>query len=205
MNNDIRCRVIKWDVDWLDIKNLCRSTISMGDSKIEPTHEWKRKLLLAEHSPLRHSIITIEIQNIPYAMMGHLVRHSVGVTPYVSTSREDRTGIPREQRSQMDSVNMRMDLNIQSLINISRKRLCNQADPSTKKIWQSVVDEVAKFDEDIAWACVPEGIHIASCPEAFGNCKSCVNFLNKLSKEELLDLHTRLTKYQEYKEKGRTR
>lgn len=197
MNNDIRCRVIKWDVDWLDIKNLCRSTISMGDSKIEPTHEWKRKLLLAEHSPLRHSIITIEIQNIPYAMMGHLVRHSVGVTPYVSTSREDRTGIPREQRSQMDVVNMRMDLNIQSLINISRKRLCNQADPLTKKIWKMVIDEVAKFDEDIAWACVRECIRDCGCPEKFGNCKYFDAFSKDIEKESLINIEQRYDIYAE--------
>lgn len=203
--NDVKVTIEKFDVDWLEVKNLCRGTINMKDSKIEPTSEWKRKLLLVEHSPLRHSLITVKIENIPYAMMGHLVRHSVGVTPYVGTSRSDRTGIPREERSQMDTVTMRMDLNIQSLINISKKRLCNQADINTRQIWQMVVDEVAKYDEDIAFACVPEGIHVASCPEAFGNCKKCLNFLDTLTKEELLDLHARLTKYQEHKEKARKR
>lgn len=196
-------KVIKFDVNWLEIKNLCRGTISMKDSKIEPSQEWKRNLLVAEHSPLRHSLITIELRDIPYAMMGHLVRHSVGVTPYVSTSREDRTGIPREQRTQMDNVTMRMDLNIQSLINISKKRLCNQADIKTKQIWQAVVDEVAKYDEDIAWACVPDGIYRGGCGEAFGNCKSCNAFLSTLTKEELIDLHARLTAFQETKGRGR--
>lgn len=204
MNNDINCRVIKWDVDWLEIKNLCRGTANMKDSKIEPTSEWKRKLLMAEHSPLRHSLITIEISGIPYCNMGHFVRHSVGVTPYVSSSRPDRSDVAdRSERKQTDPVTMRMDLNIQSLINISRKRLCNQSDPVTRQIWQSVIDEVAKYDEDIAWACVPEGIHVASCPESFGNCKKCLNFLDSLSKEELLDMKTRLEKYQEHKEKTR--
>ena len=130
-----KVKVIKFDVDWLEIKNLCRKTISMNDSNIEPTSEWKRKLLLAEHSPLRHSLITVDIEDVPFYVMGHLVRHSVGVTPYVSTSREDRTNISRSERSQTDLVSMRIDLNIQSLINISRKRLCNQADRQTQIIW----------------------------------------------------------------------
>lgn len=188
-------KVIKWDVDWLEIKNLCRKTISMKDSKIEPTTEWKRKLLLAEHSPLRHSLITIDIVDLPYAMMAHLVRHHVGVTPYVTTSRSDRTGVDRNTRSQMDLVSMRMDLNIQSLINISRKRLCNQADPETIRIWEQVLLAVKEHDEDIYWACTPECIRSCSCSEKFGNCKYFENFAKDLSKEELINIETRYDIY----------
>lgn len=167
----------------------------MGDSKVEPTSEWKRKLLLAEHSPLRHSLITIEVKDIPYCIMGHFVRHHNGVTPYVSTSREDRTGVPRDERKQTDPVTMRMDLNIQSLINISRKRLCNQADPTTQKIWLGVIKEIAKKDEDIAWACVPEGIRSCGCPEKFGQCSACVNFIKQMDFESRLDLEKRYDHY----------
>lgn len=192
-----KVRVIKFDVDWLEIKNLCRGTIGMVDSEKEPSDEWKLNLLLAEHSPLRHSLITIEIENIPYALMGHLVRHHEGVTPYVRTSREDRTGVARDKRSQMDTVNMRMDLNIQSLINISRKRLCRQADAETREIWQMVVNEISLYDPIIASVCVPEGIHQCGCPEAFGKCSQCVNILSKLEHDELLDIKKRIKKYNE--------
>ena len=37
--------VVKFDVDWTEIKNACRKTISMKDSKLEPDSVWKRKLL----------------------------------------------------------------------------------------------------------------------------------------------------------------
>lgn len=195
MENETKVKVIKFDVDWLEIKNLCRKTVSMKDSTIEPTDEWKRKLLLAEHSPLRHSLITIDIEGIPFYVMGHLVRHSVGVTPYVSTSRSDRTGVPREERRQTDLVTMRMDMNVQSLINISRKRLCNQADATTKDIWESVVKEIAKYDENIAWACVPEGIKSCGCTESFGNCKMCNSVLGTMSKEDLLNVSKRYDTY----------
>lgn len=190
-----KVRIVKWDVDWLEIKNLCRTTISMGDSKVEPTKEWKRKLLLAEHSPLRHSLITVEFTNIPFYVMGHLVRHHNGVVPYVSTSREDRTGIPRDERKQTDLVIMRMDLNIQSLINISRKRLCNQADRLTQMIWLELIREVAKKDEDIAWACVPEGIRSCGCPEKFSQCTSCENFIKQMDFESRLDIEKRYNHY----------
>ena len=196
-------KVIKWDVDWLEIKNLCRKTISMTDSSIEPTREWKRKLLLAEHSPARHSLITIDIVDIPFAMMGHLVRHHVGVTPYVTTSRADRTEITdRSERSQMDLVSMRLDLNIQSLVNISRKRLCQQADQETIEIWNMVLEAVREYDEDVYWACVPEGIRTCGCPELFGNCRQCVGMLKDMAPMELFDVTKR---YDHYNVKRRVR
>lgn len=193
-------KIIKWDVDWLEIKNLCRKTISMKDSSVEPTQKWKRELLLAEHSPLRHSLITIDVIDIPFYVMGHFVRHHVGVTPYVSTSRSDRTGVDRSTRKQTDPICMRLDLNIQSLINISRKRLCNQADSETIKVWTAILDKVREYDEDIYWACVPEGIRSCGCTEAFGNCSQCKNILNKLNKEDLLDVNKRYNCYNEFRD-----
>ena len=174
----------------------------MSDSSIEPTQAWKRKILLCEHSPLRHSLITIDIVDIPFAIMGHFVRHHVGVTPYVTTSREDRTGVKREERSQMDPVSMRLDLNVQSLINISRKRLCQQADPTTIKIWEAILEAVREYDEDIYWACVPEGIRTCGCPELFGNCKQCYNMLKDMPPMRWFDVEER---YDHYNAKRRVR
>lgn len=193
----MQVKIIKWDVNWLEIKNLCRKTISMKDSKVEPTQKWKRELLLAEHSPLRHSIITVDIEDVPFYVMGHFVRHHVGVTPYVSTSRSDRTGVDRNERRQTDPVCMRLDLNVQSLINISRKRLCNQADPETIKVWNAVLDAVREYDEDVYWACVPEGVRSCGCTEAFGDCKQCVNMMKDMDKMDLFDVNARYDHYNE--------
>lgn len=201
MENKTKVTVIKFDVDWLEIKNLCRKTISMGDSSVEPTRKWKRDLLIAEHSPLRHSLITVDIHDVPFYVMGHLVRHSVGVTPYVGTSREDRTGIDRSERRQTDLVSMRLDMNIQSLINISRKRLCSQADVVTRHVWEQVVAAIAEYDEDIAWACVPEGIRSCGCTEAFGNCQFCENVLAPLAENELLNVQRRYDQFANVKKK----
>ena len=193
--------VVTFDVNWTEIKNACRKTISMKDSKIEPGSDWKRKLLLAEHSPLRHSLITVDIEDVPFYVMGHLVRHSVGVTPYVGTSREDRTNIPRSERKQTDLVSMRLDMNIQSLINISRKRLCNQADATTQKVWLEVIKAIAEYDEDIAWACVPEGIRTCGCPEKFGKCAACENIISKMDFQARMNLTTRYDHYNNHRNK----
>lgn len=193
--------VVKFDVDWTEIKNACRKTISMKDSKIEPGSKWKRDLLIAEHSPLRHSLITVDIEDVPFYVMGHIVRHSVGVTPYVGTSREDRTNVPRNERSQTDLVSMRLDMNIQSLINISRKRLCNQADKQTQIVWLEVVKAIAEYDQDIAWACVPEGIRSCGCPEKFGNCRACENVIKQMVFDDRLDLTKRYDHYNNIRNK----
>jgi len=191
----LEVKIVKWDVDWLEIKNLCRTTISMGDSKVEPTQEWKRKLLLAEHSPLRHSLITAEFKDIPYYVSTHLVRHHMGVEKYVGTSREDRTGVDRTKRRQTDPVTMRMDFNIQSLINISRKRLCTQADKQTILAWTMLLESIREYDENIYWACVPEGIRSCGCTEGFGKCSRCAQMLGGLQKEELFNVEKRYDEY----------
>lgn len=201
-NTNVKVRVIKWDVNWLEIKNRCRKTIAMGDSKVEPTKAWKRDLLLAEHSPLRHSFITIEIDNVPFYVMGHLVRHHVGVTPYVTTSRGDRTNVDRSTRKQTDLVSMQLDMNVQSLINVSRKRLCNQADVTTQIVWLEVIKKIASFDEDVAWACVPEGIRSCGCPEKFGNvCNACEVICSNLEKRDMLCIEKRYDEYNRIRNK----
>ena len=43
---------------------------------------------------------------------------------------------------------MEMDANIQALINISEKRLCTCADPTTIKYWEAVLEAIKESDLD---------------------------------------------------------
>ncbi len=195
---ELKVTVKAFNVDWLAIKNACRQTISLKDSSIEPTEVWKRKLLVARHSPLRLGNVLVQIDNIPFYVMGHLVRHNVGCTPFVSTSREDRTNIPREERRQTDLVSMQMVFNIESLMNISEKRLCNCADKTTIKVWKAVLEAIREYDKDITWACVPSGIAHGGCTEPFGDCRSCNHILKQISEEERMDVTKRYNAYEEF-------
>lgn len=185
------------NINWLEIKNACRQTISMGDSKIEPNQEWKRKLLIARHSPLRLGTILLKLEDIPFYVMGHLVRHNVGVTPFVATSREDRTNKPRNERKQTDLVDMQLNANIEAMINISEKRLCTQADKTTRELWQQVKEEVEKYDEDVAWAMAPSGIYHCGCTEPFGDCRMCNKIIEEMPVEDRMDVSKRLDYYNE--------
>ena len=65
---------------------------------------------------------------------------------------------------------MEMDGNIQGLMNIAEKRLCMCADPTTREYMEALVEEIRKYDEDIAWSLVPQCVRCGGCVEPFGNC-----------------------------------
>lgn len=193
--------ITDFNINWQKIKSACMTTISKEAGPKEPSKEWKRKLLLCEHSPIRRGTISWKWNKIPYAISVHFCRHHEGVEKWVGTSRADRTDIKdRSQRSQMDCVPMEMEANIQALINISAKRLCYCADSTTIKYWKNVVEKIKEYDEDIYWACVPQCIRCGGCPEY----KPC-GFYDNLTKDwtaaELKDMKVRYDKYLEYREK----
>jgi hypothetical protein len=191
----MKTKIEKFDVDGLNIKNLCRETVSMGKSELEPTQEWKRKLLIARHSPLRAGEIQWRWEQIPYAISTHFARH-VHSEKWVSTSRADRTEIKdRSKRSQMDNVSMIMRSNIDALQAMAEKRLCFQADPLTRAYMQNLVEVIQEYDEDLAWSLVPSCIRTGGCIELFGKCKFYDDLMKDATKEEQMDVIKRYDIY----------
>lgn len=96
---------------------------------------------------------------------------------------------------------MEMDANIEGLINIAGRRLCTCADPTTREYTEDLREQIEKYDDTIAWAMVPQCVRAGGCCEPFSQCKHYENFAKTLSKEEQMDLITRLDKYNEYRGK----
>jgi hypothetical protein len=155
---------------WTDVLNAARFTQRKELLDKEPSVEFKKKIIKAEHSPLRCLMFNIDFYDIPNYVSVHLVRH-IHTQPFVSTSRPDIDGkqIPREEQKKIDPVNMRLFLNAQEIINISKVRLCNKAEATTKQIWRQVVEELRKIEPELANACVPNCLYRGFCPEF----KSC--------------------------------
>lgn len=195
--------IVDFHVDWRLIKEACMATVGKKAGK-EPTSEWKKKLMIAGHSPIRRSLISWKWDEIPSYVSTHFCRHHVSVEKYCKTSRTDRTGVPREERRQTDMISMEMDANIQSLINIAERRLCTQADSETRKYMEGLVDAISERDEDIAFMMVPNCVKLGGCPEAFGSCKFFNNFAKNLTKEELIDINARYNAYNNYRKKIRS-
>jgi len=155
---------------WTDVLNAARFTQRLPLKSGEPSIKWKKKIIKAEHSPLRCLMFNIDFYDIPYYVSVHLVRH-VHSQPFVSTSRPDIDGHqpPREEQQKTDPVNMRLFLNAQEIINISKVRLCNKAEFKTRNIWRQVIEELRKIEPELANACVPNCLYRGFCPEF----KSC--------------------------------
>lgn len=147
--------IIKYptEQDWQYVKTCTLNTVGKESAKA-PTEEWKRKILEAEHSPIRDLWFGIKME-IPYFVSVHLVRHHIGVNHYVSTQRTDRTGVDREQLPQNAPVSHIMTVNAQELMFMARKRLCNQADKTTRFVMQQIVREVEEKCPEFKGLLVP--------------------------------------------------
>jgi hypothetical protein len=153
--------------NWLQIKSATLNTVGKDSDKY-PTSEWKQKLLLAEHSPIRMMKFQWRWE-LPYWTSNHYVRHKHGIEHFVKTQRTDRTGIDRNELGQGELVTHECEANAQALINISRKRLCNCASKETREAWKLVKNEVAKVEPELANCMQPECVYRGVCPEM----KSC--------------------------------
>ena len=90
MKYNTKVKITDFDVDWKKIKSACMTTISKQAGDKEPSTEWKRKLLICQHSPIRRGVISWKWEEIPYAISTHFARHHEGCDKFIGTSREDR-------------------------------------------------------------------------------------------------------------------
>ena len=112
---------------WRDVADVARTTIGKEEGEGSVSDSWKKRILLAEHSPIRLLWFRWKWKGIKYWVSVHLVRHWLGIVHFVKSSRSDRTGVPRDELPQNHAVNHECDANAQALINISRRRICKQA------------------------------------------------------------------------------
>jgi hypothetical protein len=152
---------------WTDVLNAARFTVRKPMTDKEPSEKFKEQMVMAEHSPLRELVFTIVLHDIPKYVSVHLVRHNIGIEKFVTSSRPDRNGFKRTRHEQRDDdlVDMMLTINAQALINISKVRLCNKAEATTRELWRSIINVLASTEPILAKACVPSCIYRGLCPE----------------------------------------
>ena len=96
--------IFKHEDNWQDIKDSTMNTIGKTTGKY-PTSDWKRKLILSEHSPIRRMKFYWRWKDLKSWVSVHFVRHKIGIEHWVSTQRTDRTGINRDESPQGSPVN----------------------------------------------------------------------------------------------------
>lgn len=119
--------------DWREVKR--RALVTVGKTMVTPpTIEWKRKILMARHSPIRYLQFSFLLEGIPSWVSVHLVRH-IHAQPYVKSQRNDRQSAYDRNKAPQDSpVDMIWDMNAEELMVIANKRLCNQASQETMEV-----------------------------------------------------------------------
>lgn len=176
--NNCKVRSIEMYGGWKRVLNAARLTAGKKPLDKEPSNKWKRKMLLAEHSPIRLVEYDGIWDFIKMWVTTHLVRHHVGVEKFVSTQRTDRNpeliDLDRDEMPQGLENTMMISANAQGLINMSRKRLCSCASTETRQAWKALLEEIKKVDPILVEKCAPECIYRGFCPE-FDNCCGYIN------------------------------
>lgn len=154
---------------WREVADSARTTVNMEPGTKEPSTSWKRRMLLSEHSPIRQMSISAKWVGLPYWVSVHFVRHKIGIEHWVRTQRTDRTGVDRNSNTQDAKVEHEILASYQSVIAISRKRLCKQSAKETQEAWKLFLNEVEKVEPELSKTCVPDCIYRGWCMEY----KSC--------------------------------
>lgn len=164
--------------DWIRVVNAARRTVGKKPINKEPSETFKKKILLAEHSPIRLLEYDFTWEDIQQWITAHYVRHHEGCEKFVHTQRVDRNellkGLKRDELPQGLLNDMDMACNAQAFINISRRRLCSCASAETRKAWELVIEFLREIDSVLAEKCAPECIYRGFCPE-FDRCCGYVN------------------------------
>lgn len=154
---------------WREVANSANTTIHKEAGVKELSSQWKRRMLLCEHSPIRQILVKCKWYELKSWISVHFVRHKFGIEHWVRTQRTDRTNVNRDELTQGNVVEHEFEANAQAIINISRKRLCSQASKETREAWQAVLESIKDGQPELYSVCVPDCIYRGWCYEF----KSC--------------------------------
>lgn len=155
--------------DWERCKMLAMNTVNQTGWSGTVTDDWKRRMLRAEHSPIRTLMFTIKVE-LPYWVSTHFVRHKYGIEHYVTTQRNDRQGrYDRTKAPQGAMVTHIMDVNAQELMNMARMRLCGQAAQETREVMEAICQQVEETNPEFLEFLAPKCFFRGGCNE-FRSC-----------------------------------
>lgn len=187
--------------DWKRIKNHCRTTDNKDFTEKDPSDTFKKKLLIAEHSPIRLLEFDWTWKSIFYWVSTEWSRHKN--EKFISTQRDDRLidDTPRGKKPQDAAVNYDGYANMQNLIDIWRKRLCYQATPEARELAEDFKMKLRETHPLEAAVMVPNCIYRLGCPE-FQTCGYLHQFLRwaveNHPEKNLYDVQSRYDLYNEY-------
>lgn len=183
----VKTQIVKIKGDWEEVVSDCRATVGKPPLGHEPSTEFKRKILISEHSPIRDISVKWKWHNIKSWVATHWVRHKWEC--FVKTQRTDRTGIGRDKLPQDAPVDFTGEANAQALIDTMRKRLCHQASTETREYAEDFKATLRAIEPELSDVLVPQCVYRGLCPE-MNPCGFWEKFSEGLTKEEALKWET---------------
>ena len=155
---------------WKRVKNHCRTTVNKEFTDKEPTAQFKKKLLISEHSPIRLLEVDWTWEKIYYWLSTEWSRHKF--EKFITSQRDDRmiNETPRGKKPQEAPVNFDGYANAQNTIDAWRKRLCYQATPEARELAEDFKRELHNYEPEWSDVLVPNCVYRNGCPE-FNMCK----------------------------------
>jgi hypothetical protein len=164
----MKTEIIKIKGDWQEVVDDCRATVGKESLGKEPSSEFKRSILISEHSPIRGISIKWRWNNIKSWVATHWSRHKWEC--FIKTQRADRTGVDRDKLPQDAPVTFTGEANTQHLIDTMRKRLCFMASKETREHAEDLKRELCFQEVEVSDVLVPNCVYRCGCPEMGGGC-----------------------------------
>lgn len=181
-------QLLKIKGDWCEVVDDCRATVGKDSLGKEPSAGFKRRVLIAEHSPIRDLSVRWVWRNIKSWVATHWVRHKWEC--FVRTQRTDRTGIDRDHLPQDAPVTFTGEANVQHTIDTWRRRLCYQAAPETRAYAEDFKAALHGVEPEWSDVLVPNCIYRCGCPE-MGECLRFAKMLERNADIASTDIQTR--------------
>lgn len=163
----MKTEILQVKGSWQEVVDDCRATVSKPPLGKEPSDQFKREMMIAEHDPIRDIEFRFRWSNIPYWVAMHFKTHIWRCR--TNTQRNDRQKKYDRSKAPQDApVELIGNMNPQHCIDTSRKRLCYMAAPETREYMEDLKRSIREREPQISDAMVPNCIYRCGCPETNG-------------------------------------
>lgn len=146
--------------DWDEVKRRALVTAGLKKVKTPPSFEWRQKMLLARHSPIRYLTISFYIEGLPYWVSNELCRHHAGIEKFVKSQRNDRQDDYDRNAARQDApVNLIVDFNAEGFLTFCNKRLCGKASAEMQKLALEMARQLTQSNPEFKGLLVPMCTH----------------------------------------------